>query len=230
MYEFKFSGGCPLVKIDDMWFVIDTGSPISFYLNGWDQSLIINGEEFALPENPLGIDRDELELMIGEELAGILGLDILIKQGSLLLDQGNNMAGFGIQCAPDNSREISFGVRNVMGLKALEIEAVINGSEAKAIFDTGASIGYVNKALLGAAEHVGHITDYAPSFAGNVETESYMVDIRIEDSIKKCKVAQMTSLIEMSVGLLGYNSILGLNELEWSVFLIDFSKQVISIS
>lgn len=212
------SNGHYLIIIDHESFVVDTGSPVSFSFadNG---KLDILGLPVSLPGALTGINKEKLENLVGRQLAGIIGMDALQAKGGITFDRETCTASFGT----DESGRESFPVnlRSIQGLGILDFDCSICGKPAKAIFDTGAWVGYAHKSLLAGAECTGEVTDYGPSFGGQIKSKKYRADIQIGDFSTITELAQMTPTVELEVGLMGGKAIIGLNDFEWNRVGID---------
>jgi len=226
-YKFEYHNNHPVVEIDGRNYVVDTGSPISFFVDGHNGILTINNKSFNLKNNPMGINRDSIEDLIGKDINGFLGLDILFESGSIYMNRQKGYALFG-----DNSFNLAnkenIQKRSLMGLNMLEIPVTLNGISTTAIIDSGACISYVSSELIKNSKCTGTIYDYSPSFGGDIHTEKYEMELDICGFSCKAEMAKMTSMIEMSVGLLGYKVVMGFGEIKWSELLMDFDSNLIS--
>ncbi len=213
------------MKIDGEIFVIDTGSPVSFTFKE-NNTMSLKTLPFELPGNMLGIKKEEIEKLIGTELSGFIGLDLILRNG-MTIDKGTGSVMFETDT---EGMFYSFPVRfrTIHGIGLVDMECEINGKEVKAIFDTGASIGYVYKSLIGDSECIGEVTDYGPAFGGEIKTKKYKTSVSIGDFTTKTEMAKMTFAVEAEVGLLGYKAIFGLNDFEWERVVIDPENSCIS--
>ena len=225
VYEYVQSSGLHLVRIEGKLFILDTGSPVSFTFDDRNK-LILKTLPFDLPGNLLGIKKEDMDKLSGVDVAGFIGFDIIQREG-LTIDKQTQSVMFE---ADDTYGFTQFPVRNLslMGIGLMDMECDICGQRVKAIFDTGASIGYVHKSLIGDAECTGEIEDFGPSFGGEIKTSKYRMDVGIGDMTVTTELAKMTFVVESQVGLLGYKAILGLNDFEWERVVIDPQAECIS--
>ena len=224
MYEYMMSNGLHLVKIDGELFIIDTGSPVSFTFDEKNK-LTLKTLPFELSVNLLGIKKEDIDKLAGVDVAGLIGFDIINKEG-LTIDKKTHAVMFE---ADDLYGYTQLPVRmlSVMGIGLMDMECEIGGQTVKSIFDTGASVGYVHKSLIGDAEYVGEVEDFGPSFGGEIKTSKYKIEVAIGDMTVSTELAKMTFAVESQVGLLGYKAILGLNDFEWERVVIDpFEEKV----
>ena len=144
IYEYVESGGLPLVKIDGALFILDTGAPASFLLDE-SNTMHFKTLPFDLPGNLLGIRKEDMDRLTGQDVAGFIGFDI-IKRNGLTLDRATKSVLFEA-CSDESFRSFPVEYVDIMGMGFITMECSICGRRVKALFDTGASIGYVSKAL-----------------------------------------------------------------------------------
>jgi hypothetical protein len=205
------------MRTEGQIFVIDTGSPVSFVFEE-ENRLRLKTLPFELPGGMVGIRKEDLDKLIGAEIAGLIGLDIIMRYG-LTLDKGTKKVLLSAY-SDDLPFSFPFSFRNIMGLGVLSVDCSVNGNDIRAIFDTGASIGYIHKSVIGDAECTGEVKDFGPSF-GEINTRKYRTVLRIGDVTTVSEMAEMNTAVELQTVLLGYKAIVGLNDFTWERAVID---------
>ena len=200
-YNFKVSNNHILVNIDDEYYVIDTGSPYSFFYN--DEKITIDGKEYT--SNRQLASRQEVEKLVGAEINGFIGFDIISKTG-ITVDFLENTIMFDVK-----QGHICYFLNSDEGYCCTK-DCVINGKQLeRTIIDSGACISYVNRKFLDLSKKTGETyIDYSP-IIGKISGEYYEVAIDkvtlgSGDYHHVIKVGKMTSDMER----IGVDAFIGL--------------------
>ena len=216
-YELNIQNNHYLAVINGRNFIIDTGSALSFVFDKSLTEIEIDGRPFPMSVNPLRLNQKKLEELIGVQIAGLLGLDLFGESGFLCLDKERMTVSFKTTALSPDAKSLPF--TNMLALMA---SATLNGQERSVILDTGAQIGYLSRDAAEGLEPKGKITDYAPSFGGEIKTESYAVPVEICGEESVSTMGEMKGLLKMTLGMLGVDGIIGLNDFRWTKLVFDF--------
>jgi hypothetical protein len=194
--------------------LIDTGSPVSFHKHG---CIEINGREYSVPANYMGISATYISNTIGLEVSGLLGMDI-INLYEVWIDVRNVAHAIGdvwFFC-PDESKP--YKGANVMGIPICEVE--IGGSKVKLLFDTGAPISYLSDRYIGHTPIHDEVRDFSPLMGG----EEYVVHRHVvpskfrgllsEDEKHDIAYGQMPTQLSMLLNMLNVDGIIGYDLIE----------------
>lgn len=169
-YSYELFKGHIILLDDEMRYVIDTGSPVSF---SDTQTITIGGKTIEVVQNYLGYTPASLSNNIGTQVNGLIGVDIL-NDYDMLIDPKNNKI-----LITDNTLRIdgeAIGCEYLMGIPI--ISATIYNNTYKLIFDTGAKISYLNRELITDMQVLGEVEDFYPGY-GSFVTETYLAPLAI---------------------------------------------------
>ena len=187
-------------NINNQEWLIDTGAPTSF---GLSNSLEINGHEFELYSNYLGLSAKELSMHTGHVVHGLIGTDVL-NQFNVVMDYDNEKIAFSNEEVAMKGIEIP--MRKFMGIPIINVG--IDGQNRKMFFDTGAQISYWQGSCINAYEPVGTMKDFYPGF-GEFETKVYSIDIELEDKPFNIRCGVLPNQLEMALSMGGTEGIIG---------------------
>ncbi len=195
-----FEGGHPFVALEGGRFLVDTGAPNSF---GKVSPVTLEGQDFDLQHNYMGLTAETLSDFVGGETLGILGCDIL-NQFDILID------------APGSRVSLSFGTLECVGEElALDhfmgipvLTATIGHEPARMFFDTGAQLSYFQGESLAGFPSEGSVTDFYPGF-GRFATDTFRIPFQFGRSIFEVRCGQLPSLLGMTLMLAGVRGIVG---------------------
>lgn len=201
MYELSlaFDKGHLFVKIDGSHWLLDTGAPTSF----GSREIAIADEDFAIPEDYMGLTAGELSGHVDHSVSGILGADIL-NNFDILIDIRNAKISF-------TREEISLGgetleMADFMGIPIIEVE--IGGVGRRMFFDTGAQVSYYQDESLCSYPAIGSISDFYPGF-GEFQTDTYRVDARIGATRFELCCGSLPGMLGMTLSMAGVDGIIG---------------------
>ena len=158
-----------IIDIDDKKFLLDTGSPKSFWTYEPINKIEINNRGFVLFPKPSNLSLNQVEKLVGIRVDGFIGLDIIAQTSLTIYKNG----------------EIKFGVDNINGTTTklftnnyLSIQVGSNLIVGKLLLDTGAKYGYGIKSLFYNQKSFARVSDYNPQL-GQLESDIYHLDVII---------------------------------------------------
>ena len=169
MYKYKLSNNHYIIDIEGRNYLLDTGSPKSFTLKHDLTSVVIDGRRFPLYPKPLGLSVPLTTSLVGMEVDGFIGMDIVRETSLTIYKDGR----------------IDFSVNNEEGTKldllkgtvfgGLRVKMSCNGVVNSYFIDTGARYGYGDKYIFDNNKTVkpcGHVYDYNPRI-GSFDSDIY---------------------------------------------------------
>ena len=170
MYKFELINNHYIINIEGYRYLLDTGSPDSFRINPDCDEVIIDGVAWSLNRLPHNLDVDKVKKLVGTDVDGFIGLDI-VKRTSLTIYKN------GL---------IDFNVNDVDGMVVrlnthffLTLWASNGPITGEYIIDTGAKYGYGDRDIFNGLFPFNHVKDYNP-ILGNLESDIYHVTIDID--------------------------------------------------
>jgi hypothetical protein len=182
------------------WWILDTGAPASF---GTARQLRLADRTFPVMEGYAGLNADVLSGLVGEPVAGLIGMDILggldividVPKGELI------MSSQSVELAGDEVHLTEF-----LGIPVLQVG--IAGQSESMFFDTGASISYFQGEAILQYPPVGRVQDFFPG-AGRFEVDTYRVGLSIGGRELEVNCGQLPGLLGMSLSLAQVTGIVG---------------------
>lgn len=222
-YNYLISNGHHILETEGQLFVVDTGSPLSLSFDSGTDCVTIGGQDFILLPAQMVMNVRKLNELIGLEVDGIIGLDVLKAMSPVTFDRASGK--ILIRDADgefENSADIL--TRDLMGLEFTVCDILVDGQTRRVIFDTGACVGYFSGAMLKNAELVGKVHDYAPSFGGSITADSYRVRYTLGSCETVSEIAKMPVSVGAQVRILGCEGIIGLNDIPANVIRLDLDE------
>lgn len=215
-----------VTSISDRYFIVDTGSPVSFNYEGIE-SLEIENRAFSISRMPV-CPKEDLDRLTGISIAGIIGTDIVRKTG-LTIDLETRTLDFSVKnegIDPNDYALLSFEF--FMGNYLVTDDVFLGRQLHKVIIDTGACIPYISKRLSSLFEHTGEMYhDISPSF-GVLQGEYLKGDLTCKSptqmSSRSIKMGMMPEVLDM-FGL--FDAILGVTAITDKRIIFDFSRKVL---
>jgi hypothetical protein len=166
--------GHPVAEIGGRWFLVDTGSHITF---GEGETVTILGEERSYQRDLLGIvSIGDINQYIHPRIQAILGADVLAENYfTFNLEQRQ----FIISREPIPFDGAALKVDLLLGVPI--IKAKVGGRAIRTVVDTGATICFLEPEDLDGLESVGTKRDFFPTM-GYFETEVYRPTIELGGS------------------------------------------------
>ena len=156
--------------MDERTLLLDTGAPGSFVAGG---RVTLLGTSHNVATSFMGLDAPGLAALVGRQVDGLLGMDILGRV-DMLLDAPRGLVTFSDE--PIEMVSEPLPIDDVLGVPV--VEARINGRPARMFFDTGASLGYLRNVAMYDGVPAGQVDDFYPGL-GRFTTDTWRVDSRI---------------------------------------------------
>lgn len=199
-FPLTLEGGHLFIKIGPEWFLIDTGSPVSFTERGL---LWLCGRYFKLPSNGHGLTINRLRDYVGiDDVSGLIGNDVL-NQFDHVWDLQNGMATVStgkMAIGGPNVKEISLSLSTHPFIKVW-----VDGQVTESIFDTGAKVSYFPEHIRTRYPSAGAIHDFHSS-VGRYVTPTSTIPMKIGTVTKELRCASYGPL-----GWSGKNGIIGID-------------------
>ncbi len=136
--KFDYVNNHIIVKFDNYNLIVDTGSPLSFSLNPDLKGIRINECDYHLSRNSYNVDKGSVEKLVGTNVDGFLGMDILSKT-NMTISFVDNMISFEAVRG-----EILCFLENKMFVCTKDL--TINDNYGfLVVIDSGAKINYVSE-------------------------------------------------------------------------------------
>lgn len=233
MYSYELINNHYIVNIDGKKFLIDTGSPFSFWVSSPIKEITIDGNEYPLQNRPLNFDVDETNNFVGVMVDGFIGMDIISKT-SLTIYSGRPEGIIEFGEVPDwiinglikkNYKYTEVPMTTRWPLMAQVGSNLMTG---KFVIDTGAKYGYGVSGLFYKQTAFGHVSDYNPSL-GHLDSDIFHLEIVIGGQKKTIDVCNnptvASTLIHMGALMIGsvsslYNQVCSLDTKKGKLILI----------
>jgi hypothetical protein len=201
-FEVSAERGIPIVVVAGARLILDTGSPVSFARTG---NITLGGCGYKVPVDCRAGNPNSLSQFLGEPVDGLLGCDLL---ASRILDL-NCPAGRAHVISDDASPEMPCWLANAiplpvsmtMGVPIAQIS--VNGRQASAAVDTGASVCFASPHLLEGTHPIGRHDDFHPGI-GRFTTALHLASIHLgneEYSVCLPVAAAPASMLPLLAGL-----------------------------
>lgn len=184
MYKYEIKNNHYIVNVNNYKFLIDTGCPFSFWISKPIKEILINNRIYPLRDMPSDFDVKETNNLVGEEINGFIGMDIISNTGLTIYK--NNLLDFDV--IEINGKELP--MRNLFPLM---IDVSCNLYIGKFIIDTGAKYAYGVAGLFYNYSPIDHVKDYNPTLK-HLESDLYRLDIVIGGLSKSIDVCNNPSI------------------------------------
>ena len=197
MYNYELINNHYIINIDGEKYLLDTGSPFSFWVSNPVKELVIDGNKYPLNSRPSNFNVDETTNLVGIEVDGFIGMDIISATGLTIYKNGT----------------IEFAIKEIDGRETsmttrwpLMTNIGCNLMTGKFVIDTGAKYGYGVNGLFYQQRPFSRVKDYNPSL-GHLEGDIYHLNVVIGGQNKTIDVCSNTivasTLIHMGALMVG---------------------------
>lgn len=210
-----------LLSIDGRRAIIDTGAPASMSTESFE----FLGQRYAPPATLMGVTPRGMGKLAGFQIDMLIGCDILsqhtirMRWQEGLFDVGDDIAG-GM---------ISMPLETFMGLPIFPLK--LGGNPAKAFFDTGAHLSYINPGLVKNEGSTGQRNDFHP-FGGHFVAPTYKVSTALDNDPLDIEYGILPDNLQMVLGSIMNQSdctaVIGTQLLETFDCTIAWSQKIIS--
>lgn len=195
----RSSGHLFAILGNERW-LLDTGSPKSF---GQARFIDLDGTRFEFAAGLLGIDRVDLSRLVGEQVSGLLGMDVL---GQIDLEIDCPAGYLGVSREPLDLVGADIAIDHVMSIPVLE--ASVGRGQHRMFFDTGAPVSYFQHESLGRFDAAGELDDFFPGF-GHFRTDTHLVPFRVGPLSFELRCGRLPDTLGAILALAGVEGIIG---------------------
>ena len=210
-----------IVQINNLKYLIDTGSPVSFGNGG---PISINGSKFEIPCTFFGLTIEKINQLSGLSVHGLIGMSIL-KQFDLYFTNTETM--FTSLSSMSYSKEALIFpiIETIANTPAIYMK--IGDENHLMYFDTGAKLSYLHEALLQRHISFGEVNDFHPSI-GNYTVPVYKVRVNIGEKQEDLVFGRLPSSLSYCLDIPKVKGILGTEPLKnYSIILSNSTKKLI---
>ena len=189
-----------LARIDGADWVVDTGSHASF---GDARSIDFGGRTFPLRPAPFGLDALELSRLIGHEVRGLIGADLLAGFDTIIDLPGGRL------CVSTDALTLDVETLSLGEFMPVPLlKACIGGEMHTMFFDTGAPFSYLQSDQLNDYPAGETVRDFFPGL-GEFDTTLHDLPVRIGRTDIYIRCGPLPDLLGMTLAAAGANGILG---------------------
>ncbi len=169
MFNYELKNNHYIINIDGKKYLLDTGTPSSFWITPNSSVININNKMYRLSPKPSILDVRLTEELVGTHLDGFIGLDIVLENSITIYKNG--FIDF-------NEHEVSGGTKLPMFINPyfLKVGVNVRGLSGEMIIDTGAMVGYAVDELFENLIPSSRIGDYNPSL-GKLNSDLYNMNL-----------------------------------------------------
>lgn len=233
MYSYELVNNHYVVEIDGQKFLIDTGSPFSFWISHSIKEITIYENKYSLQSRPIYFEVDEINNLVGVMVDGLIGMDIISKT-SLTIYSGRPKGIIEFSEVPDwivnelIKKNYKYTEVPMTTRWPLMVQVCSNLMTGKFVVDTGAKYGYGVSGLFYKQTAFDHVSDYNPSL-GHLDSDIFHLEIVIggqKKTIDVCSNSTVASaLIHMGAFMIGsvsslYNQVCSLDTKKGKLILI----------
>lgn len=210
-YKINFANDHCLINDGNGYFLVDTGSPVSFCEK---EEICLDGTNYKVQKETFGLDAKYISEKAGTDVIGLIGMDLIVRQPVMFdYKSGEIVWGYeyegGINVSPE-----------VMMVDIPRIEMKLNGQRVKLAIDTGAPISYINKSFTTGLVSVGTADDFSP-FVGNFKTNLYELNSSVGGKEWTGVYGTLPMELEMMNMFFGIDGVIGKQLFERFQVIID---------
>lgn len=203
-------------------FLVDTGSPVSLSLQAAFEFL---GKEYRKADSIAGYDIENISRLLGKDIDVLLGMDILSEYVAEV-DYNNRKIAFG-NAPSGTDYPINMRLNKILS-SYLTLPLTVSGEELPIIFDTGASIAYLDSSLTGGKIPSGKKEDFH-TLVDRFVTPLY--DMRVGDPLDiEVQFGNLPKRMEMVLGMVGIKGIIGFDILKNFKTCIDLPSSTLRLT
>ncbi|GIU77639.1 MAG: hypothetical protein KatS3mg005_0877 [Bryobacteraceae bacterium] len=202
-YPLHLRSGLMFLEHGGLW-LIDTGSPTSFSAR---ESIELDGARFGLERSLLGYTADRISELVGFEIAGLLGNDVLSE-----LDwQFDLKAGRAtVSAEPLPMEGASIPLDSFMGTPIISAE--VGGGPCRLILDTGAELCYFPAEFFRGLAPNGRFRDFNP-LLGWFDVDLYSLEARIASipfTLRSAPIPGDAGMLQLAFRMAGATGLAGI--------------------
>jgi hypothetical protein len=188
------------VPLEDGFVVVDTGAPASFSHGG---SLTLGTKRFDVAESYLGLTSHTLSGLLGTQVAGLLGADLL-NQFDVVFDVRRGSLGLADTTLDVTGSDVPLD--DLLGVPIIAVEC--DTQPVRMFFDTGAQVSYLLSTDLSRYPDAGRLDDFYPGF-GTFSTETHTVPFSVAGRHVELRCGHLPDLLGLMVSMGDASGILG---------------------
>lgn len=206
-YPLHLRSGLMFLEHGGLW-LIDTGSPTSFSAH---ESIELDGARFGLRRSLLGYTADRISELVGFEIAGLLGNDVLSE-----LDwQFDLTAGRAtVSAEPLPMEGASIPLDSFMGTPIIAAE--VGGRPCRLILDTGAELSYFPPEFFHGLAPNGRFRDFNP-LLGWFDVDLYSLEARVAGipfTLRSAPIPDNPGVLQMAFSMAAVQGLVGIQILQ----------------
>ena len=233
-YELVTVDGLKFVKIDNGLFLIDTGSPYSFFKKNEIKidEVIYKSSGF----NEIIKDRmDKLSQIakdkLNDDISGLIGLDIILKNG-LTIHKKDNYVSFSFETIETNScfdyTVKTIKAQNYIIFNDIDVLGMTKEGSHPFILDTGACVSIFRQNICAHAQYAYRREYYYPSLGRTLSGDFMFFTLTQKCQLKVIAGANMDNDLKNQFDFLGVDGELCFNDFEYDILSIDVkNKQIL---
>jgi hypothetical protein len=199
-YPYTMVDGHVILDCEGRRLLLDTGSPSCVYP---EETMPFAGARHPSSGDYLGVSLEEVSGHVGTRLDGLIGADALDPYDTVI-DPGRRDVRL---YQGDHDLE---GTRLVLDCSMIVpiFEVSISGEPVRVIFDTGAKLSYLDRALIEAFPPAGTREDFFPGL-GTFNTDTFETPLTLGPNTVTITTGALTSIPALALTLVGARGILG---------------------
>ena len=233
-YELVTVDGLKFVKIDKDLFLIDTGSPYSFFKKN---EIEIDGVIYK-SSGFNEIIKDRMEKLsqiakdkLNDDISGLIGLDIILKNG-LTIHKKDNYVSFSFEAIETNScfdyTVKTIKEQNYIIFNDIDVLGMTKEGSHPFILDTGACVSIFRQNICTHAQYAYRREYYYPSLGRTLSGDFMFFTLTQKCQLKVIAGASMDNDLKNQFDFLGVDGELCFNDFEYDILSIDIkNKQIL---
>ena len=233
-YELVTVDALKYVKIDKDLFLIDTGSPYSFFKKN---EIEIDGVIYK-SSGFNEIIKDRMEKLsqiakdkLNDDISGLIGLDIILKNG-LTIHKKDSYVSFSFEAIETNSCfdyiVKTIKEQNYIIFNDIDVLGMTKEGSHPFILDTGACVSIFRQNICAHAQYAYRREYYYPSLGRTLSGDFMFFTLTQKSQLKIIAGASMDNNLKNQFDFLGVDGELCFNDFEYDILSIDIkNKQVL---
>lgn len=198
----RFGNGHVFVELNGNWWLVDTGSPVSF---GRGDGIRFGGQDYPIQSDLAGVDAEQISELVGEPCEGLVGMDVMG-----LCDLVFDLPGGWLEVAAEDLKIAGEEVplEDFFGLPLVRLTVPVLGRELSPwVLDTGAQISYAKELDVADLESAGRFTDFYPG-CGRFEVQTWWVTVGLGKRSFRLRMGVMPQMLHWMIAASGFDGVL----------------------
>mgnify|MGYP001767698741 CR=1 FL=1 len=200
IYPYHLHDGHLIADLDGRAVLLDTGSPTSF---GRGAAIRLDGRDYPWAGGFMGLDAKMLAGLVGTELEGLLGMDVL-QNLDLRIDPASGTSELSHELLPLDGQIVP--TDSCMGIPL--VAASVGVQAVRCFLDTGARLSYFTREIAGEYESAGETEDFYPGF-GRFFTPTWRVPVTLAGVTLPLLAGVLPAALQGLLAMGGAGGILG---------------------